>query len=129
MRRPRLLPHGDEVPEPVLAPLLKRLKSAVGWARTVRTMSMDEAARGLWEEAYRRLEAERHGLIAALTHRGSDHVRRLAMIYALLDGSALIRPCHLQAALAVWDFADAWVAYIWADALGDPVADESTVPW
>ena len=46
------------------------------------------------------------------------------MIYALLDKSAVIRVPHLQAALAIWEYAEASARWIFGDALGDPVADE-----
>jgi hypothetical protein len=41
-----------------------------------------------------------------------------------LDKSALINPEHLQAALALWDYAESSVRFIFGNALGDPVADQ-----
>ena len=49
---------------------------------------------------------------------------RLACIYALLDLSETITPEHLNAALAVWRYAEDSARFIFGDALGDPVADE-----
>ena len=49
---------------------------------------------------------------------------RLAMLYALLDCSDQVRPDHLAAALALWDYCEASACYIFGNALGDPVADE-----
>lgn len=45
------------------------------------------------------------------------------MIYALLGGERLVRPPHLLAALAVWDYCETSVKYIFRQATGDPVAD------
>ena len=45
------------------------------------------------------------------------------MIYALLDGEKVVRVPHLLAALAVWDYCDASVQYIFGQSLGNPVAD------
>ena len=45
------------------------------------------------------------------------------MIYALLDCSALIQEVHLKAALALWEYVETSVRFIFGDALGDPVAD------
>jgi hypothetical protein len=45
------------------------------------------------------------------------------MIYALLDGEKVVRVPHLLAALAVWDYCDASVRYIFGQSLGDPAAD------
>jgi len=49
---------------------------------------------------------------------------RLALIYALLDSSSLIRPEHLRAGLAVWAYAEDSVARVFGDRIGDPVADQ-----
>jgi hypothetical protein len=45
------------------------------------------------------------------------------MLYALLDGSHVIRVPHLRAALALSDYAEASARFVFGDALGDPVAD------
>ena len=49
---------------------------------------------------------------------------RLSLLYALLDGADQIGRPHLEAALALWSYAEASARYIFGDALGDPVADE-----
>jgi hypothetical protein len=51
-------------------------------------------------------------------------VIRLALVYALLDQGALIDVGHLRAAIAVWDYCEESVRYIFGDALGDRIADE-----
>src|SRR6185437_4134260 len=48
---------------------------------------------------------------------------RLSIVYALLDGSAEIREPHLNAALAVWQHAEASARRIFGDVLGLPLAD------
>ncbi len=58
-----------------------------------------------------------------MTARGPTHVWRIAMIYALIDRSRIIRRPHLDAALAVWEYAERSTRYIFGDALGYPVAD------
>lgn len=45
------------------------------------------------------------GLVGSLTARAEGHVLRLAMLYALGDGDATIRPAHLRASLALWAYA------------------------
>ena len=49
---------------------------------------------------------------------------RLALIYALLDRSPLIRCVHLNAALAVWAYAYNSAKSIFGLKTGDPVADK-----
>jgi hypothetical protein len=63
-------------------------------------------------------------LLGAITGRAEAQVIRLALVYALLDGGPEITGEHLQAALALWEYAEASARYIWGDALGDPIADE-----
>ena len=45
-------------------------------------------------------------------------------IYAVLDGSdGVIRPVHLKAALAMWQYYEDSARFIFGDSIGDPVAD------
>ena len=46
------------------------------------------------------------------------------MIYALMDGTAVIGAEHLLAALALWDYVERSVYFVFGDALGDPLADD-----
>jgi phage gp16-like protein len=64
------------------------------------------------------------GLLGAATSRAEAQVMRLAMLYALLGQSAVIRAEHLEAALAVWQYAEQSARYIFGSALGDATADE-----
>ena len=49
---------------------------------------------------------------------------RLACLYALLDKSAVIKTQHLMAALALWEYCENSVRFIFGDSLGDEVADQ-----
>ena len=59
-----------------------------------------------------------------MTGRSEAHTVRLALIYALLDESRVIQKIHLQAALELWRYAEASVAFVFGDAIGDPFVDE-----
>lgn len=76
-----------------------------------------------WEKIYAALSEAKPGLVGALTARAEAQVVRLAMNYALWDGSALIGPAHLMAATAVWTYCEASVRYIFGDKIGNPIAD------
>jgi hypothetical protein len=56
--------------------------------------------------------------------RAEAQTVRLALLYALLDASNKIGVLHLQAARAVWRYAEASAVRVFGDSLGDPVADE-----
>lgn len=49
---------------------------------------------------------------------------RLALIYAMLDMSYVVKTQHLKAALALWEYCEASARFIFGDTLGDPVVDE-----
>ncbi len=78
----------------------------------------------MWCSVYPGLSEGRPGLLGAVTSRAESQVMRVALIYALLDRSQCVCRKHLEAALAVWEYAEASARYIFGDALGDPVADE-----
>ena len=61
--------------------------------------------------------------MGALTARADPQVIRLALLYALWDQSYNIEERHLRAALAVWDYCEASVSYLFGDKLGNGVAD------
>jgi DNA replicative helicase MCM subunit Mcm2 (Cdc46/Mcm family) len=64
------------------------------------------------------------GLLGWVTARSEAQVIRLALTYALLDASDVIRVPHLEAALALWRYAEASAAYIFGDKIGDGDADK-----
>jgi hypothetical protein len=86
-------------------------------------MVRDEQARALWHDVYGHLSSGHPGLLGEVTSRATAHVVRLSMIYALLDGSAIIRLPHLEAALALWDFCAKSAAYLFGESTGDADAD------
>jgi hypothetical protein len=76
-----------------------------------------------WNQVYEILSKARPGLVGALTARAEAQVIRLALIYALWDGAEVINPDHLMAAVAVLDYCEASVRYVFGDKVGNPVAD------
>ncbi len=84
---------------------------------------MDAEARAAWAEIYPGLSEGRPGPVGDATARSEAYVIRLAVTYAMLDGTDVIGMPHLRAALAVWDYAEASARYVFGDAAGDPLAD------
>lgn len=126
VRRAHVLPDGGAFETVDLGPLLRRLRSAVEFARRLGETELrrDAAASALWHDVYADLSEGRPGLLGAVTSRAEAQAMRLALIYALLDASREIRRAHLEAALEVWRYADASARFIFGEALGDPLADE-----
>ena len=49
---------------------------------------------------------------------------RLSLVYALLDGKVQIEEAHLQAALAMWQYAQDSALYIFGDRAVDPLEEK-----
>jgi hypothetical protein len=123
-RRSKVLPDGGALPEEDACVLNEKIRTAVEFGRNAGVMSRSPEAREIWKAVYPELSREDEpGLFGALIARAEAHVLRLSMAYALLSQSIEIRPEHLQAALAVWEFCENSVRHLFGDALGDPVAD------
>ena len=122
--RSKLLPDGGNLPAEDFADLQQRLQNTIHFAGSVQRMHRDAAAKAMWHSVYPELTRDVPGLLGAVTSRAEAHTLRLSCIYALLDGSTAVRPEHMEAALAIWDYAEKSAAYIFGNALGDPVADE-----
>ena len=124
VRRVRLLPEGGD-PDPLKGSGLARyLTSTLKHAQTAGQLTLDPDARELWWQLYPQLTEPAHGIVGQLTARAEAHTIRLALIYALLDGHKQIRPEHLHAALALWDYAARSAAWALGQATGDPLAEQ-----
>jgi hypothetical protein len=104
-RRRRYLPTGGDYLA-VGRQFSSRLKAAIESAITDNPLSLDADATEYWNTEYRRLEQERSGDYGKAVARLSVHCLKVAMIYAALDGSPVIRLPHLKAALAFIDYCD-----------------------
>lgn len=84
-------------------------------AKQVKHVSMTESARKWWNENYSRFEREGlDGLAGKMTSRAAAHIRRLAMIYALLDLNDAIYTEHFQAAKKLWDYCSESALFIFS---------------
>jgi hypothetical protein len=112
VKRSKLLPNGGGVPKQQLSRLTEKLKKSVEFAKNQKEVGLSANAARLWTRTYPRLTAEAAGLFGAATSRAEAQVRRLALIYALLDQSATVRSVHLLAALEVWRFCEESARFI-----------------
>ena len=123
VKRSKLLPRGGEWFKVDKAPLVSRLLSALEFGTKPVEITMTESAWTDWEEVYGSLSEGKAGMFGAVTGRSEAQARRLAALYAVMDESDEIEPQHLEAALALWQYAEDSARYIFGDATGDPVAD------
>ncbi len=121
--RSKCLAFGGAVDADALAAFGERTRDAVAFARGVEALAWALDAAQLWEAVYPQLSEGKPGLLGQVTARAEAQTLRLAMLYALLDKSAVIRIEHLRAALELWRYCADSAAYIFGQALGDPTAD------
>ena len=83
------------------------LHKIIQFARSVGYVPLTKAAHKMWSRMYVEIENEVGELPAlpqAMCARGVAHVRRLALIFALLDKKDAVDSEHLQAAKKLWDY-------------------------
>ncbi|WP_298031565.1 hypothetical protein [uncultured Desulfovibrio sp.] len=123
-RRAKLVPLPSRMPDAELAPLQRELWRLVGLAQRRGTMTMTPPAVALWESLYTELSQEHSGLAGSIINRAEAQTLRLALIYALLEGAERIAENHLQAALAMWNYAQESALYIFGDRVADPLEEK-----
>jgi hypothetical protein len=124
VRRSKCLPEGGgELRDDELLPLMNRLKSALRFAQKAGEIRRSDSASELWRAEYPTLSEGKPGLFGSLIGRAEAQVLRLAMIYALLDGSSIVELKHLLAALALWRYFEDSARHIFGDPSGNQTAD------
>jgi hypothetical protein len=91
-RRSKLLSHGGNVPRNLVSEFGIGLAEVIRFAHNVSEVDMTDEAWLLWDARYARLTNRPPGLVGAITGRAGAIVRRLAMLYALLDGRPSVSP-------------------------------------
>jgi len=125
-RSSELLPFGGQVPEDAMERLAQKTRDAVTIGKSIRSVGFGSDAIAPWEDLYRRLvEDEPPGIVGMVTARAEANTLRLAVAYALLDGTGEVSSEHVRAAEAVWRYCAESVRYIWAgEHTGNPIAEK-----
>jgi hypothetical protein len=124
VRRSKSLPDGGSLPSEQHSGIAGELRRTLQWVQSQNELlfSRTPAARQLWNNHYDDLSQGRQDAYGAATSRAEAQVLRLSAIYAALDETPLIDVCHLQAALAVWDYCRAGARLLFDTAPIDPTA-------
>lgn len=122
VERDKFLPFGSDFSSIEIGRLQDKISEAIEFAKQKGAMNFSIEASELWASVYERLETSRFGYLAKLTQRTSPYVRRLSLIYALLDKSSLIEKPHLEAALAVWQYSEDSARYVFGERLDNQTA-------
>jgi len=123
----KLLPFGGEMDaktKAMLEGLTEKFREAIEYGKDLQEVPFLREACPLWAEYYSELRQPKPGALNQITARAAPQVRRLAMLFTLLDRQCRTDIKHLKAARAVWDYALASAAYIFGSSTGDPVADK-----
>ena len=111
--RAQVLPFGSEPDAGEERVAVGRIVRAVGTARSRGPVeAMTAAARTWWGSHYEALTTGRPGRVGAATQRGAAQVRRLALLYAVIDEERTLDVPHLEAALALWRYCEGTAALV-----------------
>ena len=113
-RRQGIVPFPEPMPSKELSSLQWELKRIIEEARGFREMIFSDVSKMMWRDVYCDLSKDHSGLVGAVIDRAEAQVIRLAMIYSLLDSSAVIHPEHLKAALAMWRYCQESAQFIFS---------------
>ncbi len=119
--RSKSLPFGGNFQIDEVSEIVTEVKKALSWARRERRIEFDADTRRLWPDVYFDLSQSEPGPFGAITDRAEAQVRRIALIYAVMDRSKHVKPVHLNAALEVWRYCEESAAYLFADAPTSPI--------
>ncbi len=125
VRRSKLLPDGGAADTAELDAIVRELGAVLVFGRNAERIGRDDDARAMWREVYPTLSRDRFGLAGSLTGRAEAHVLRLSTLYAVLDLSPTVKPVHLAAAIAIWEYCEQSVTFVFGDSTGDNVADDA----
>jgi hypothetical protein len=118
-----MLPEPEPFDGASVAGLARELEGSLYRARQIARVERDDDARALWRSVYPILSRDRYGLAGTLTDRAEAQVLRLSLIYALTNGSSVIRGEHLESALALWQHAENCAVRLFGNSTGDALAD------
>src|SRR3712207_267668 len=112
VKRSKELTFGGEWHLVDMNPLIERLQSVLAFGRRRMEIGWSESAREMWRAVYGAPADEKAGLLAAVTGRAEAQTMRLAALYAVMGRSSLIQVQRLEAALALWQYAEESPRYI-----------------
>ena len=124
-RRHGVLPNPKDLAQAGLGHEVAELTETTVWAKKTGEMERDSSAETFWAGIYRVFaEDEEESVISASVDRGDVFMLRLSMLYALSEGSRVIKAEHLRAAHALWKYAEASARHVFGEWIGNPKAEK-----
>jgi hypothetical protein len=123
VERVQLLPKGGRINQNKIDQFARRVDQTARIVNKFDEVEFDPETDEFWAECYHGLSTARDGLFGAVMARADAQVRRLALLYSLLDRSDVTRLDHLVAAMSAWEYTEASAEYIFGGVMGDVVAE------
>lgn len=114
VRRSKILPEETSMPKDEWKRLVADLRRALEFGKRVHEVKLSRKAKRLWARIYTSLSIIPDGIFGAAISRAEAQVRRMALIFCLLDSCSEVRTQHLKAAMAVWNYCRQSAHYIFA---------------
>jgi len=92
---------------------ITKLYEVIEFAKKQGCVGLTASAKNTWMRTYLQIEnSHLSGLAGKMTSRAAAHIRRLALIYAMLDKSSAVDVKHLRAAQLLWGYCEDSAQYI-----------------
>lgn len=104
VHRPQVIACPEGISDQALTAIAERLIKNVEANRDKGEVGFDQDAAKIWEQIYLRVSVDGDGKYDVITARAEAQIIRLALVYAMLDGTDLIGKDHLAAALSAWQY-------------------------
>ena len=114
VRRTKKLAFPEQMNSDGVYQLAIKLSDALGKAQQQKQVSLDKKAREFWAIQYTYISEDKSGIIGSSTSRSEAQVMRLSLLFCLLDGLDIISQCHIQAAIALVEFCNFSVEFIFS---------------
>jgi Protein of unknown function (DUF3987) len=116
--RSKLLPHGGPSDDRTVVQLTTDLGDTIRALRaTEMALSFDTEAKALFGQIYEQLSDGVPGRIGDLSTRGTAQIIRMSVLFASLAGARAIGIDHLHAALALWEYSQATIRFVFGESL------------
>jgi len=113
-KRSKHVANPHPMPKEELETIQRQMAIIIQNASKVTETKLTDEAAALWEKWYEEISQDYPGLIGSVINRSEAQLRRLAMIYALIDKKSEIDIPHLKSARAFWEYAEASAKYIFS---------------
>lgn len=105
-QRTKLVPFPEPLPVHVKQKMAEHIQSAIELAQKGKKYTLTDDAKQLWGNCYPDLSESRDGIAGVITARAAPYVLRLALVYCLFRKGVSISVEDIEAALALWKYAD-----------------------